>query len=516
MRDSDNGSSSHRPRWLCIAYAFPPVNRSGTYRTLAFLNDLDRLGWDATVVTAEPGNEPTDESLLTRIPTSTTVMRVPWIDLIHRIKDLWPDALRSWSKVSPSASESDTSWRWNHPKARQTSVHGMRQWFSQWFVTPDSRVGWIAPAVRAGLDTARRLRPDVIYSTSPYNSAHLIAMILARWCRVPWVADFRDPWRDNPFRNRGSWTVECWDDLLEWAVLGSADHVICNTPTMTRRLCWRRPFVARKSSTIPNGFDAGLLRGVAPKRVAPSDTFTLAHAGQFYGPRSPVIWFRALRWALDRTAELAGKVRMVLVGSESFEGRRLDDITREAGVHRNVTVLGRKTHRETLSYLAGSDALMLAGSDGPGSELQVPNKLFEYLAIRKPIVATCAATSPIVQILRDARARALVCHPNDEVALTDAIVRLATESNQPLQGDWSGVDQFERRHRSRQLLDVFRRVSRAHRRRTGRILMSTEASVSASWVPQQTPVQVAGPRLRRSSTGVTPLPVMKSRRLLLE
>src|SRR3972149_5094457 len=86
--DSDGFRTPQRRQWLCIAYAFPPINRSGTHRTLAFVRHLHRLGWDATVLTVDPTNEPLDENLLHRVPSYTSVIRTPWIDIIERLKSL--------------------------------------------------------------------------------------------------------------------------------------------------------------------------------------------------------------------------------------------------------------------------------------------------------------------------------------------------------------------------------------------------------------------------------------------
>jgi len=496
-----------RPRWLCIAYAFPPINRSGTHRTLAFVKDLDRLGWDATVVTATADGEPVDDSLRTRIPASATVMRLPWTDLVQRVKNLCPQVSRSNVSHRRAVANGSMQAHSHDQPARQETLENLREWCSRWLVTPDSRIGWIGPALRAGYRAIRRCPPDVIYSTSPYMSAHIVAMSLARWCRLPWVADFRDPWRDSPFRVKGPRTVEAWDELLEWSVLRSARHVICNTPAMTRRLCARRPFVAPKCSTILNGFDASLLRGIEPIRVASSDEFVLTHAGQFYGPRSPIPWFRAIRWALERTPALAPKLRVVLIGPERLDGRHLSDIARDAGIHHNIMVLGQKAHREALGYLAGSDALLLAGSSGSGDDLQIPNKLFEYLAIRKPIIASCSPTGSIARILRDARAKALVCHPNDEVGLTDAIVKLATQGERTLRGDWSGIDQFARWNRSNELLGVFQRVMRGRPHETDPVVTSASGPASALCSCLRHPTESGKEHRSSPSARLMPAPV---------
>ncbi len=469
-----NHSSLGRPHWLCVAYAFPPINRSGTHRTLAFVKHLDERGWDATVLTVEPRNEPLDESLLREVPASATVLRTPWFDTIEHAKriDDCRLAIVDWAlraRKSGHGHSQSSILNQQSTIAKRQSAGRIREWVSRLLVTPDSRIGWIYPAVRVGLRAIRLRRPDVLYSTSPYMSAHLVALILSRLAYLPWVADFRDPWRGNPFcrlhssRGRepaGTFaSLDRWDALIEWMVLRSAANIVCCTPTMTEALCHRRPFVSKKCTTILNGFDRQQFDNVEPMRFAPDDHFVLTHCGQFYGPRSPRVWFAALRSVLDRSPEFAGRIHLQLIGSESYDGRSLSDWAAQAGVGECVRVLGQKSHAEALSYMAGSDALLLAGSTGTGAELQVPNKLFEYLALRKPIIAACSAASPIVKIISDARAEAVVCDPDDEQGLAGAITRLAVDRHVNVENAWAGVSQFDRAHRANELAEVFRRVA---------------------------------------------------------
>lgn len=448
--------SARRARWLCIAYSFPPINRSGTHRTLGFVKHLDQAGWDATVLTVEPRDEPIDESLLRHVPSSTTILRMPWFDPAERAKRIadWGLGIGDWPSRGTDAL---TPGRRSTTRTRRSS--SVRDFMARLLTTPDSRIGWIPPAVRAGLTAVHRQRPDVIYSTSPYASAHLVALILSRWARVPWVADFRDPWRGNPFQEVSPSILDGWDSMFEWTVLRSAARVVCCTPTMTEALRRRRPFVGRKCTTILNGFDGERFDGLEPIRLVPPDHFVMTHCGQFYGPRSPRVWLAALHRALRSRPELQGMVHLTLIGPASFRGRSLNDWAAEAGVQDHVHVLGAKSHEETLRYMAGSDALILAASSGAGAELQIPNKLFEYLAVRRPIIAACSTDSPIRTILNRARAQALVCAPEDERGLADAILRLATHCHSDVADAWSGVSRFERAHRAEELLEVFRKVS---------------------------------------------------------
>lgn len=477
------GPSQRRPHWLCVAYAFPPINRSGTHRTLGFVRHLDRLGWDATVLTVIPRAEPLDESLVREVPLSTTVLRTSWVNPIERIKTLSPLSERRGIRQPAMASRV--------PGDRHASelafLGSIREWFSQLLMTPDARVAWVGPAVRAGLNAIRQRRPDLIYSTSPYMSAHIIALVLSRWTHLPWVADFRDPWRGNPFRSLGFESLERWDSLLEWVVLRSTTHIVCCTPTMTEQLRRRHPFTARKSTTILNGFDRERFDRIIPTRIAPADHFVLTHCGQFYGPRNPTVWFAALRRAVRQAPQLTGKIHIALIGSQQFEGRSLRQWAAQAGISDCVHVLGQKSHSETLSHMVGSDALILAGSAGTGGELQIPNKLYEYLAVRRPIIANCSSASPVVSILNEARAEAVICDPADERGLARAVTQLATDRYVKVADAWNGVDKFDRAHRAKELQEVFQRLSRLRRSARGLVLKSARMSTQAAVPGELTP-----------------------------
>ena len=160
---SDRNQSLRKRNWLCIAYAFPPINRSGTHRTAAFVRGLDRLGWQAVVLTvAPPPHESLDPLLMAEVPASTEVIRVQWTrpfdSLVRQLR-----ACLSVITCSEASSSIPTQAR-KSGASNQSFARGM----AGLLATPDSRVGWIVPAVWRGLGVIRRRRPEMIYSTSPY------------------------------------------------------------------------------------------------------------------------------------------------------------------------------------------------------------------------------------------------------------------------------------------------------------------------------------------------------------
>lgn len=444
--------STPRHRWLCIAYAFPPMNRSGTQRTLGFVRHVSGLGWDASVITAGGAGEPQDDNLLASVPDATHVSRVAWKDRVAACKELLR-MTESKDQLTCEASETLAA-------SVITTQHGLRDWFTRLLHLPDSRSGWIRPAIRAGLDRIRQDAPRVIYSTSPYMSAHLVALQLQRRTGVPWVADFRDPWRDNPFRKLEYPTLDWLDACMERAVLQSANHIVMNTSTARDRLCARFPQLAGKCSVILNGYDAASFGSIPTLRDADANQFVIAHAGQFYGSRSPLPCFRALRIAVERTPALAATLRLHLIGADHFEGKPLADLARREHVEHLVRVCGSMPHGQALRHLAGADALLLAGSDGPGADLQVPAKLFEYLALRKPIIAAIPTENPAVDILRSAKVPSMMCQPTDTLQLANALAKAATTGFPQCADPWSGVEQFDRKHRAAEMLAIFEQLTR--------------------------------------------------------
>lgn len=437
-------------RWLCIAYAYPPFNRSGTHRTAAFVRGLCAYGWRATVLTVEPPpGEPVDIQLQKVIPAEVRVERAPWWRPVEAFR-------RSIRQLIPLPRARGLSKTHSRPVPCVSPT--WKRAIASLLTTPDSRVGWILPAVCKGLRSIVRNRPDVMYSTSPYPSAHLIALLLNRLTRIPWVADFRDPWCGNPFQLRRTPLAERLDLWLEARVFRHAARIICNTPTMREDFVLRHPCAAPKTLTILNGIDTETMNYIEPLCLVPEGHFAFVHCGQFYGPRSPVPLFDAFRRFQVDCPERSSRVQLVFIGPAAYQGRPLADLAREAGVEHQVQILGELAHAEALACCAAANALVLVGADGPGSRLQVPQKLFEYLYFRRPILAMLSEGNPGCAILRDASFDGVIVKPSDAASIASAIRTLSDPARLAPKDAWCGVPRFDRAERVRELSQVFASV----------------------------------------------------------
>jgi glycosyltransferase involved in cell wall biosynthesis len=427
-------------------------------------------------------------ALLERVPDTTRVLRTPWWDVIPAVKRACrPAFLARRRRVAdqrtapepPAQLQASLASAADFPS--ESPARSFKDWLTRLLITPDSRIGWLTPAVARGLREIRRRRPRVIYSTSPCMTAHLIALVLHKLTRVPWVADFRDPWRDNPFRDLRYPSLNLIDARLERVVLRAADHVVCTTPTLRDLLARRIPEVASKCSTISNGFDACRFADGVAKRTFPADHVVLTHCGDFYGPRRPDAWLAAIAKILASEPRLRDKFHLLLIGGEWHDERSLKSLAHASGLADCVAVLGRRDHREAIALMKGSDALLLAGQGGPGGSLQVPNKLYEYLALKRPIIAAVHPDNPAIEVLRDAHAEAIITAPDDADALANAIRQVATRQPIDVAQPWSGVAHFERARRAEQLAEVFEAVSsmRPEPQASARVITSTSVEPPA-------------------------------------
>jgi len=248
-------------RVLVITTCFPPTRATGIHRGLALVRHLAAGGVEVMVLTMPPAPDTDrDAGLLNNVPPSVRVLRTPMPDVTRAI-NRWlgrrgagvPPALGGEAGLTSHSNQANGTH--NAGKMPATRCGGLVDWCSAWLQFPDSRVGWCVRSLLAHRGAALRFRPDVIYSSAPMWSSHLLAMAMRRSAGCPWVADCRDPWRANPFRRFAHRSHEWADTKLEGRMVRHAAAVICNTPGVRRDFASRYPRWADKFIAIPNGGD---------------------------------------------------------------------------------------------------------------------------------------------------------------------------------------------------------------------------------------------------------------------
>ncbi len=219
---------------LIITYYWPPAGGSGVQRWLKFVKYLQEFGIEPVVYTVENANYlKQDTSLLNEVPKGIEILKQP----------IWePTALLFWKK-----SKQQTKGISNVSKG------GFLSFIRGNFFIPDPKVFWVKPSVSYLQKYLDANDIDVIISTGPPHSMHLIAERLHQKNDVKWLADFRDPWSDLYYNKdfKQLAFAKNKNRKLEESVLKNADCIV----TVSNSLKQEFEKIAKKVEVITNGFD---------------------------------------------------------------------------------------------------------------------------------------------------------------------------------------------------------------------------------------------------------------------
>lgn len=371
---------------LMIAYHYPPMRgSSGIQRTLKFAQDLPRAGWRAVVLSASRG------------------------------------AYQDLNMASAARADADprvTVHRsWALDAARHCAVMGR---YPGLLAQPDRWISWWLSAVPAGLRLIRRHRPDVIWSTYPIATAHLIALTLHRLTGIPWIADQRDPLTEadyppDPRRRR----IHGW---IERQAVRHGAAVVCTTPGALRDWRARYPQAGdERSALIENGYDEASfaeaeaaprwLHGQAPDDSGTAGLFRLLHSGVIYpSERDPRCLFSALRRLMEAGAIGQSNFRLVLraTGHDDY----LRPLLARHGISPVVELAPPLPYRDALAEMLAADGLLLLQAANCNN--QVPAKLYEYLRARRPLLALTDPAGDTAAALRRAGPAAIARLDSEE------------------------------------------------------------------------------------------------------
>lgn len=369
---------------LVITYYWPPAGGPGVQRVLKFVKYLPRSGWQPVVMTVETGDYPTlDESLLGEVPDGVPVYR-------SRILEPY-DLYRHFTRRQPDE---------KIPVAVLTQREGLSsaervaRFVRANLFIPDGRMGWIPSGTREGVRIIRKEGIDVLFTSGPPHTVHLIGMRLKRRTRLPWVAGFRDPWTDMFYyadldRCR---LVTSLDRALERRALRSADHVVTVSRSIVRLL---RARAEGRYEVIPNGYDEESFRCVVSKRP---ERFVIAHTGNLSSHQNPEGLFEALSLLIASERAFSDDMELVFVGNVhrsilvSLENRGLRPYCRQ---------IGYVAYSEAVHRMVTSALLLFVIPDCPNNEGILTGKLFDYMRARKPILGIGPPEGDAAAILRE-------------------------------------------------------------------------------------------------------------------
>ncbi len=421
-------------RVLFIAYYFPPLGMGGVQRSLKFVKYLPEFYWEPIVLTV------TDVAYYAK---DYTLLREIEERKIYRTNSF--DPLRIFRKIIERRGSEHTSQR------EISFWHRMNRIFTPLFFLPDTKILWIPHAFKKAMEIIKKERIDLIFTTSPPHSVHLLGIMLKKTTNLPWVADFRDNWLTEEYEKMPTPIHKFLNKKMVLNVITKADRIITISNPIAEY--FREISDKKKSSivTIPNGYDMEDFKNVKPICC---DRFTITYCGTLNHTRTPERLFEGIYRAIARDSNIKAKICLRIVGT--IFGIDINRMIDKYGLRDVIQIIGYVNHHKSIEYLVGSDmAVLLISSDS--SRAVVTGKIYEYLASGRPILAIVPQGEAERLVIENSRGT--VVHPDDTDSICSEILRYFNlwqkgRLRNPV-SRWKGIKIYERRRLTGIAAEVF-------------------------------------------------------------
>lgn len=429
---------------LYLAYYYPPMGGAGVQRSLKFSKYFGDNGVQPVVLAALDASYTSDPSLLQEVPASVPVHRIAHQAAIQRLVELrarWRGHTASGEGAAAPAAAAAGGTR-----LRDTllAAYAALQF-------PDDKAGWARRAFAPARDIVREQKIDLIFSSGPPVSSHALAARLSKACGVPWVADYRDLWTDNPAYAAPAWR-RALDRRTEAAWLATAAGVVTVTPSL-QRVMRQRVRADCPVALIPNGYDEADFAATPPAAREPG-ICRVVHAGTFYGHQSPLPLLAGAELLLATQPALAERLRLRFVGQigSRFEPVLDGFAARHPGVLERTGLVG---HQQSIAEMLAADLLLLVIGGGVAARGVLSGKVFEYLRAGPPVLLIGPTDGDAAQLLQ-AHARCHVADDADAPCIAAVLEATLAGVAAPALPQGAAPAQFERRELTRQLADFLR------------------------------------------------------------
>lgn len=440
-------------------------------RPLGFCRNLPEYGWQPQVLTTTPEcvypTHQVDEKLGERVPATVEVIRVPYTDRLQQLLH-YREKIRGIirRRISRDREQREPKTPGDPLAAQATANRApVKDFLLDWvFAFPDRQCAWYAPAVRNFQDLQENDVPDVIFSTGGPWTNFLVGAALAERFKRPLVLDYRDPWNCNPYYSFSSPVLTRKSKMVEAQVCRAASRVIANTAELRDRLIREYSEIHDRCIWISNGFDRDILatgqpfEGLSDVGTRPAG-YELCHFGTVYGKRTPRVLLQAV-WELFQEGHLKPEaVRMRFVGGWDATDRECDryavDLEKQGFLRREPPM----SHSMCVREMKRSSVLLVLQPDSP---LQVPAKIYEYIATGRPLLLIGGEGATANLVARHALGISCLNHLT---SIKTLLIELAAGRQKLVPPDAQNVSRFEYRSLTGEVAAVLDAASSERKRR---------------------------------------------------
>jgi len=402
---------------LIFTYYWPPAGGPGVQRFLKFSKYLGEFGIEPIIITVNNGSYPyLDESLIKDIPKDLKVYKTNTFEPF-RIYNFMQGKTKKFSSVAMVGI-----------KDSESIFHKFSKFIRANFFIPDARKGWNRFAYKQGLNIIDKYNIDMIITTGPPHSTHLIGLRLKHKLNILWLADLRDPWPNILNREEFPRTkrAQIKDEKLKDKVLRSADYITTVSHGLKNQIIDKNENI----QVIYNGFDEEDFNPALNALSAGplTDEFVITYTGTLLDDYDIKVFFKVLKNIIENNLTINYKLRFVgEIPRSTYEQ------IEESNLSENIEVTSYVSHTEAIDYLMKSTVLLLVIPNVSNNEGIVTGKLFEYLASQKPIICLGPKHGDAAKVIQECEAGAVFSAPSKGGSDTGGERDMVDELNDHLQ-----------------------------------------------------------------------------------
>ena len=429
-----NYTMSSKKKVLIITYYWPPSGGSGVQRWLKFSKYLRDFNIEPVIYTVDNPSYPIkDTSLESEIPLDLEVLKQPIFE---------PNFFLS---IFGNNKKKESAGFLN---PNPTLLGRFFQYVRANYFIPDARKFWIKPSVKFLSNYLKNNEIDVVITTGPPHSMHIIGLVLKDKFKIKWISDFRDPWTEIDYFQQLPLTKKAnkKHHQLEQEVLEKSDMVIVVGETMKKKFLKHNHNI----EVLTNGFDSY----ENSLTIELDSNFSITHVGSMNTDRNPTILWEVLYEISSENIDFKNNLRIKFIGK--IDDTVIQDI--QVFNPKNIVRIPYLDHKEVRKYQASSQVLLLSINQVPNAKGIITGKIFEYLQAKRPILGIGPEDGDAAAILKKTNAGNIVGF-NNKIELKAAVLKLYKDfKEERLFVKSINIEQFHRKNITRQLAQVIKKV----------------------------------------------------------
>lgn len=287
-------------------------------------------------------------------------------------------------------------------------------------------------AIHAGLQGLFIQKPDMVIGTSPQPFQMFSAWFVARLKRKPFIFELKDLWPESIVAVGAMSKKNLLLQFFGWAIKRmyyAADVIVSVTDSFKAELINKQHINPEKIIICKNGIKANTLEvtveaDVLRTKYRLQHKFVVGYIGTIGMAHSVDTIIQAAKKNTDAA------IHFIIMGAGAFA----EDIENAANQLDNVTFINSGSRQDAINILNMLDASIVHLRNTPLFKTVIPSKIFEAMALGKPILMGVKGESR--EIVIDQARAGLAFEPQNPESLNKAITVMQTQAfdkNKPIE-----------------------------------------------------------------------------------